>query len=71
MLMAREPGERFAMGLHMCEMARAAVLASLPVGLSPLDRKVAILRRYYQNDFSEVELARIERALRKAASPTG
>jgi hypothetical protein len=64
MLMARDPGERFLMGLRMCEMARAMVLASLPEDLSPADRKVAILRRYYQNDFSEDDLARIERALR-------
>ena len=64
MLMAREPGERFLMGLQMCGMARAMVLASLPEGLSPIERKVALLRRYYQNDFSEAELARIEQALR-------
>ena len=64
MLMAREPGERLLMGLRMCEAARAMVLASLPEGLSPADRQVAILRRYYQNDFSEDELTQIERALR-------
>jgi hypothetical protein len=64
MLMAREPGERFLMGLRMCESARATVLASLPEGQSPIDRKIAILRRYYQTDFSEPELARIEQALR-------
>jgi len=64
MLMAREPSERFRMGLQMCEMARSMVLASLPNELSPIERKVALLRRYYQNDFSEAELARIEQALR-------
>jgi hypothetical protein len=64
MLMARSPSERFLMGLRMCEAARATVLASLPTGLSPIDRKVVMLRRYYQNDFSEEELARIEQSLR-------
>jgi len=64
LLMALEPSERFLMGLRMCEAARATVLASLPDGLSPVDRKIAILRRYYGSDFSEPELARIEHALR-------
>ncbi len=51
LLMAREPSERFLMGMRMCEAARATVLASLPDGQSPIERKVAVLRRYYQNDF--------------------
>jgi hypothetical protein len=67
LLMARGPGERFLMGLSMCEAARATVLASLPDGQSPIDRKVAMLRRYYESDFSDAELARIEQALRSNA----
>ncbi len=58
------------MGLRMCDAARAMVLASLPENLSPADRKLAILRRYYQNDFSENEFARIERAFRANAAAT-
>jgi len=68
MLMARSPEERFLMGLRMCEAARATVLASLPPELSPIDRKIAVLRRYYESDFSAEELARIERALRLTAT---
>ncbi len=64
MLMARSPEERFLMGLRMCEAARATVLASLPAGLAPIERKIALLRRYYGSDFGEEELARIEGALR-------
>ena len=68
MLMPRSPEERFLMGLRMCEAARATVLASLPPELSPIDRKIAVLRRYYESDFSAEELARIERALRLTAT---
>ena len=45
MLMPRSPEERFLMGLRMCEAARATVLASLSPELSPIDRKIAVLRR--------------------------
>ncbi len=62
MLMARSLEERFLMGIRMCEAARATVLASLPPDLSPFNRKVALLRRYYGSDFSEEELRKIERA---------
>ena len=69
MLMARSPQERFMMGVRMCEVARATVLASLPAGLGLVERKIALLRRYYSSDFSEVELAKIEASIR-CASPT-
>lgn len=65
MLMARSPEERFLMGIRMCEAAREMVLASLPKGLSKVERQIAILRRYYGTDFEESELCKIENALRK------
>ena len=68
LLMTKSPAERFEMGLRMCEAARATVIASLPPQTA-LERKVAILRRYYSRDFSEVELARIEQSLRSATNP--
>jgi len=64
MLMARSQEERFLMGLEMCEAARATVLASLPADLLPVERKIAILRRYYASDFGDEELMKIETALR-------
>lgn len=64
MLMSRSPQERFKMGLQMCASARAAVMASLPADLSPADRKIAVLRRYYSEDFTAEALLRIETALR-------
>jgi hypothetical protein len=67
LLMARTPAERFEMGLRMCEAARATVIASLPPQ-TELERKIALLHRYYGRDFSEVELARIEQALHSAAA---
>ena len=66
MLMARSPEDRFMMGVRMCEMARKTVLASLPPGLGPLERKIALLHRYYASDFSDGELAKIEAAIRSA-----
>ena len=65
MLMARSPEERFLMGVRMCEMARATVLASLPPGLAPIERKISLLHRYYTSDFAEEELAKIEAAIRR------
>ena len=67
LLMARSSGERFMMGIRLCEIARATVLASLPVGLSDMERKVAILRRYYSADFPEETLVKIELSIRAAA----
>ena len=68
MLMARSPEERFMMGVRMCEFARATVLASLPAGLDPTERKIALLRRYYSSDFSEEALAKIEAAIRRTGT---
>ena len=66
MLMACSPQQRFQMAARMCELARATVLASLPAGLAPVERKIALLRRYYSTDFSEDELAKIEASIRCA-----
>ena len=72
LLMAHSAEERFLMGVRMGEAARATVLASLPTELSPAERRVALLRRYYANDFSRDELQRIEAAVREEpARPRG
>lgn len=70
LLMARTEEERFLMGVKMCESARLSVLASLPRELNALDRKIALLRRYYASEFDEATLARIESALRQKPSHT-
>jgi hypothetical protein len=66
LLMKRAPAERFLMGVQMCAAARATVLASLPSGLSDLERRVALLHRYYRGDFDDAEIAKVERAFRSA-----
>lgn len=63
LLMERSPEERFLMGARMCAAARATVLASLPAGLSTIERKLAVLRRYYGTDFDDAAMSKIERAL--------
>ena len=45
--MARSGEERFIMGVHMFEAARAMVLASLPAGLPPDELKRALFQRLY------------------------
>ena len=69
LLMKREPAERFLMGLQMCAAARATVLASLPAGQSGVERKVALLHRYYRGDLDEAEMAKVEQALRSIRPP--
>jgi len=46
-LMARSPEERFLMGVHSFDAARAMVLASLSGGLSPEELKRQLFQRLY------------------------
>ena len=66
MLMARSPEDRLLMGARMGDAVRQVVLASLPECLSPVERKIALLHRYYASDFSDEELAKIEASIRRA-----
>ena len=63
MLLERSGEERMIMGSRMFDAARTMVLASLPDDLSPAERRVALLRRIYGNDFDASSLDRISRAL--------
>lgn len=65
LLMSRTNEERFLMGVRMCAAARATVLSSLPATQSPIERKLALLRRYYGNDFDAAALAKIEDTFRE------
>ena len=71
MLMARSPEERLRMSAQMGESVRAVVHASLPTTLTPVERRIALLRRYYASDFSEAELEKVEASFRatKATNP--
>jgi hypothetical protein len=46
-LMARSGEERFVMGAHSFDAARAMVLASLPSGLTPDELKRLLFQRIY------------------------
>jgi hypothetical protein len=46
-LMARSGAERFVMGAHMFDAARAMVVASLPQDLAPEELKRQIFQRLY------------------------
>lgn len=46
-LMSRSGSERFVMGVHMFDAARAVVLASLPTGLSAEELKRQLFQRLY------------------------
>ena len=70
LLMKREPAERFLMGVRMCEAARLTVLASLPPGQSDVERKIALLHRYYRDDFDDEEMAKVEQAFRSFSPGT-
>ena len=46
-LMQRSGAERFRMGVEMFEAARRMVLASLPAGLSEIERRGLLFERLY------------------------
>lgn len=47
MLMRRTPADRLVMGARMFDAARALALASFPDGLSPAEKRHALLTRFY------------------------
>ena len=49
------------MGSDMHESARALVMASFPLGLSPSRKRYQLFLRFYNRDFNEVEKANIRK----------
>lgn len=47
LLLARPPAERFLMGIMMFDAVRELVLASLPVGLAPAEKRRRLFERFY------------------------
>ena len=64
MLMQKSGKERFLMGISMCATARKMVLASLPKNISPQEKKILLLKRYYGNDLDEKTMSQFISALR-------
>ena len=52
-LMAMSGSERFMMGVRSFEAARRMVLASLPEGLTPTERKRRLFRRFYGQELPD------------------
>lgn len=65
-IFSKPPKERFMMGFEMIESVRRIVENSIrremPT-ISEADLRVAIFKRYYQNDFSTIQLEKIAAAL--------
>ncbi|MEA3499395.1 MAG: hypothetical protein U9R41_00015 [Candidatus Marinimicrobia bacterium] len=66
MLMNKSGEERIIMASKMEESAREMVLASLTDNISEKEKKIELFLRYYKEDFSNEELARIKNHLKAA-----
>ncbi len=65
-IFSKTPKERFLMGFDMIESVKRIVENSIrreKPTISDLDLRVAVFKRYYQNDFSTVQLETIAAAL--------
>ena len=65
-IFSKTPKERFLMGFEMIESVKRIVENSIrreTPTISDLDLRVAVFKRYYQNDFSTVQLEKIAAAL--------
>ena len=65
-IFSKTPKERFLMGFEMIESVKRIVENSIRIEIptiSDLDLRVAVFKRYYQNDFSTVQLEKIAAAL--------
>jgi hypothetical protein len=59
---AKTPHERAMMGIEMIDTVRQIVENSIRVkepNISPKDLLIAVIKRYYVTDFSEIELSKI------------
>lgn len=65
-IFSKTPKERFLMGFEMIESVKRIVENSIrreKPAISDLDLRVAVFKRYYQNDFPPVQLEKIAAAL--------
>jgi hypothetical protein len=67
LLMSRTPGERVRMAASMHEAAKAIIRAGIPDDCweTEADLRIEVFRRFYRQDFSPDEMARIVEGLRK------
>jgi hypothetical protein len=67
LLMSRTPAERVRMAASMHEAAKAIIRAGIPDDCweTEADLRIEVFRRFYRQDFSPEEMARIVEGLRK------
>jgi hypothetical protein len=67
LLLSRTPAERVRMAASMHEAARAIIRAGIPDDCweTEADLRIEVFRRFYRQDFSPEEMARIVEGLRK------
>ena len=61
-IFSKTPQERFLMGFDMIESVKRMVENSIrreTPSISDFDLRIAVFRRYYQNDFSPIQLEKI------------
>lgn len=61
-IFSKTPQERFLMGFEMIESVKRMVENSIrkeSPSISDIDLRVAVFKRYYQNDFSPIQLEKI------------
>ena len=66
-IMVKTPEERFLMGIKMMEDVRRMVEGSIwekNPGISEIDLKIAVFKRYYSKDFSAEELNNITESMK-------
>jgi hypothetical protein len=66
-IFSKTPEECFLMGIEMINYVRMVVENSIRAeqpNISPTDLKIAVFKRYYGNEFSKEEIARIEESMR-------
>lgn len=51
--------QRMLMGFASCQAAKSMVLASFPPDLSEKEKRIRLFLRYYSNDFTEEQKAKI------------
>ena len=61
-IFSKTPQERFLMGFDMIESVKSMVENSIrkeTPAISDLDLRIAVFKRYYQNDYSPIQLEKI------------
>jgi len=67
-IFSKKPSERFLIGVDAINFGRMMIennIRQMNPGISELDLKIAVLKRYYENVFDEEEFQKIINSLKK------